>query len=88
MAWDYTATVEKMARETDNYVERILPMQIQVAIDETVYNTVSKKGDLLKAFNDFEKFKFKMLEEKLKASHAFDRKTFTIPNFNVRDLEV
>ena len=57
-------------------------------IDDTIYNTVAKKGDLLKAFNDFEKFKFKMLEEKLKPSNMVDRKAYTIPNFIVRDLEV
>jgi len=58
-------------------------------IDETIYNTVSKTKDLFKPFNDFSKFKFKMLEDKLKTISSLpDRKTYTIPNFAIRDVEI
>ena len=53
-------------RESDAYLEKYLPIQTQLLIDETLYNTVSKTKDLFKAFSDFSKFKFKILEEKLK----------------------
>ena len=46
-----------------------MPIQTQSLIDETIYNTVSKTKDLFKAFNDFSKFKFKVLEDKMKSSN-------------------
>ncbi len=44
-----------------------MPLQIQNQIDETVYGTVSRKADLLKYFTDFQKLKYKLLEDKLKS---------------------
>ena len=50
---------------------------------------MSKTKDLFKAFNDFSKFKFKILEDKLKTANALpDRKAYTLPNFAIRDVEM
>lgn len=50
---------------------------------------MSKTRDLFKCFNDFSKFKFKILEDKLKTTAALpDRKVFTLPNFAIRDVEM
>jgi hypothetical protein len=49
------------------FLEKYLPLQTQCLIDETLYNTVQKdkKGELFKAFNEFSRFKFKTLEDRL-----------------------
>jgi hypothetical protein len=53
-----------------------------------VYGTVNKKADLLKAFNDYERLKYKLLEDKMRGVSPLDKKTYNIPNFNSRDLEI
>jgi hypothetical protein len=75
-------------KDTDIYVEKYLPIHTQHLIDETLYNTVSKTKDLFKSFNDYSKFKFKVLEEKLKSGPVADRKNYTLPNFGIRDIEI
>jgi hypothetical protein len=35
-----------------------------------LYNTVQKKGELLKPFNDYSRFKFKQVEEKAAQLHT------------------
>ncbi len=69
-AMEHIHKVEKRLRETDNYLDKYLPMHIMCQIDETIYATISKKSDLLKALTDFEKVKFKSLEEKIKAPNS------------------
>ena len=69
-AMEHIKKVEKRLKETDVYLDNYLPMHIMSQIDETIYATISKKSDLLKALTDFEKVKFKALEEKLKAPHS------------------
>ena len=54
-------------RDTDVFLDRYLPLHTQALIDETLYNTVQKKSDFLKAFNDFSRFKFRQLEERAAA---------------------
>lgn len=65
-------------------------MQVQLQIDETVYAVVSKKADLLKCLNDYDKKKFNLLEERIRNGTGVnaDRKAFTLPNLMVRELEV
>jgi hypothetical protein len=61
-----------------------------------VYGTVSRKADLLKYFTDFQKLKYKLLEDKLKSvniltigsSKTEERRHYTLPNFTLRDLEL
>lgn len=53
MAWEGLFRVEKQLRETESYLDRQLLMQVQGQIDEAIYGTVNKKGDLLKAFTDY-----------------------------------
>jgi hypothetical protein len=65
-------------------------MQVQLQIDETVYAVVSKKADLLKSLNDYDKKKFNLLEERIRNGTGVnaDRKAYTLPNLMVRELEV
>ena len=87
VTWDYVGQLEKQVKEQDSYMERVLPLVVLSLIDETLYNTVGKKADLLKALTDFGKGKFRQLEDRLK-SGGWDKKTYAVPNFTVRDLEV
>ena len=49
---------------------------------------MSKTKDLFKAFNDYSKFKFRVLEEKIKQAPAADRKNYTLPSFAIREVEI
>ncbi len=60
--------LENQQRNTDLYFEKYLPMHTQIMIDETLNATLSKKSSLLKALFDYEKVKFKSLEDKIKGT--------------------
>ena len=78
-------------RSTDHFLDHYLPLHTQALIDETLYNTVQKKHDLLKPFNDFSRFKFKQLEDRAAAlaTQPVDRMTgYAVPKFDIRDAEV
>lgn len=55
-----------------------------------MYQTVSKKGDLLKCFTDYQKGKFLTMEGKLKSGNMIygDKRSYLTPNFTVRELEL
>jgi hypothetical protein len=58
-------------------------------IDDMLYNTVQKKGDLLKGFNDYSRFKFKQAEERAaQVGVAVERGAYQAPKFDLRDMEV
>ena len=58
--------LEKTIKEDQIYIDKYMPMHIQSQIDEALYTTVQKKADLLKALTEYEKVKFRTLEERIK----------------------
>lgn len=83
--------LENQQRNTDLYLEKYLPMQTQIIIDETLNAVLAKKNSLLKALYDHEKLKFKSLDDKIKGldnpvspsrkPKPWDPKAYTMPNF-------
>ncbi|CDW76060.1 UNKNOWN [Stylonychia lemnae] len=97
MTQEQNLKLEFQIKDTNYFIEKYVPMQIQMMIDETLNSTLLKKNTLLKNLYEYEKNKFRLLEDLIKNMDAknaqnqqiiMERRNYMIPNFQLRELEI
>eukprot|EP00347_Sterkiella_histriomuscorum_P001564 403371548 len=66
MTQEQSFKVELNIRETNNYIDKYIPMHTQLMIDDTLTSMCVKKTTLLRNLFEYEKLKFKMLDDRIK----------------------
>lgn len=70
LAQESNFKVEVQVRETNNYIDKYIPMHTQIMIDESLHAMCLKKATLLKYLYEYEKTKFKLLDDRIKGINS------------------